>query len=125
MHNQPMPKRKISEVGISARERGIIHRVRAARHDAQLSQEQVAQRLGITKAGYGHYEREAQPLAVEQLFILSDLLGRPMTYLLGLEGDLTEEEGELVQAWRSIRDDRVRALLLGMARQASRLASEE
>src|SRR5512136_131892 len=120
-----MPKRKISEFGLTARERAIIRRVRAARHDLQLSQEQVAQRLGITKAGYGHYEREAQPFAVEQLYILSELLGRPLSYLLGLEGDLTAEEGELVQAWRSIKDVRIRALLLSMARQACKVAAEE
>jgi transcriptional regulator with XRE-family HTH domain len=125
MHNHPMPKRKISEFGLTARERAIIHRVRAARHEMQLSQEQVAQCLGITKAGYGHYEREAQPFAVEQLFALSDLLGRPMAHFLGLEGELTEEEGELLQAWRSIKDDRMRALLLNMAHQACRLSVEE
>jgi len=120
-----MPKRKISEVGLSARERGIIQRVRAARHDMHLSQEQVATHLGITKAGYGHYEREAQPFAVEQLFILSELLGRPLAYFLGLESDLSDEEGELLQLWRSIRDDRIRSLLLNMARQACRMGEPE
>jgi len=120
-----MPKRKISESGLTARERAIIARVRAARHDLQLSQEQVAQHLGITKAGYGHYEREAQPFAVEQLFALSDLFGRPMSYLLGLETDLSDQEGELVQTWRSIKDERIRAFLIRMARQACRLSAEE
>ena len=43
--------------------------------ESGLTQEAVADALGLSAVGYGHYERARQPFTVEQLFQLSRILG--------------------------------------------------
>ena len=93
----------VKPTGLSNRERQICQRVRQARErsEPRLSQEEVAVKLGLTKAGYGHYEREAQPFSVDQLFKLSTILRKPISWFLGISSELSEEEDELLHLWRN------------------------
>ena len=93
---------------LSACELEIIRRVRATREAHGLSQEAVGQALGLTKYGYGHYEREDQPFTVEQLFRLSGALGRSIEWFLGLETDLGPQEDEIVTTFRQIESEPLR-----------------
>ena len=108
----------MSDAKLTAREREICRRVRDRRGKATppLSQEDVAEALGLTKSGYGHYERCKQRFTVEQLFQLSQLLHVPVEELLGLPlpGGMSEDERRLLDDLRRIQSPALRehALLL-------------
>jgi transcriptional regulator with XRE-family HTH domain len=84
-------------------EQSVRDRIVAARRAAGLSQEALGDALGLSKAGYGHYERGAVAFGVRQLFQLSDLLHRSVAWFLGLETGLTEEEDRLLALFRQIK----------------------
>ncbi len=92
--------------------KAIARRVKDARTRAGLSQRDIAKKLGLTEAGYGHYERDRQTFTVEQLFKISRILGRPVEWFLGLDSDLTADEGQLLALYRAAPSDAARAMVL-------------
>lgn len=83
----------------------VRRRLKEARQDAGLSQEEVAKKLGLgSHAAYGHYERgEADP-DLTNFVKLSKILGKPVTWLLGIEDghDLSPDEKELLETYRGL-----------------------
>jgi transcriptional regulator with XRE-family HTH domain len=96
----------------------ITKRVIRAREEAGLRRKEVADALGLEEQSYGHYERGRYAFTVEQLLLLSRTLNKPVTWFLGIKTDLAEDEEELLHAYRAISDDRIKALLLNMAKDA-------
>lgn len=78
----------------------IAERVREARQAVGLSQRYTGEQLGLTEAAYGHYERHRQKFTVEQVFSLSRVLGRPVEWLLGISGQLSEDEWRVLALYR-------------------------
>jgi transcriptional regulator with XRE-family HTH domain len=88
--------------------RYIGKQLRAAREDKQLSQEDIADALGITRGAVGHIERGKTLLSLEHLIKLPRVLNKPLTYFLP-NSVVTEEERqnpmldpllqEVVEAW--------------------------
>jgi len=99
----------------------IIRRVKQARGIAGLSQNELGNHLGLSKAGYGHYERGRQPFSIEQLFKLSRILGRSVEHFLGLDNGLTEDEDALLATYRSIGSPEIRELVRDVAKDQARL----
>lgn len=75
-------------------------RVREARKEAGLSQEELGARLGLARSGYGHYESGRQPFTIELLLHLSRILSRPVEYFLGLDTGLTGREERVLTLFR-------------------------
>jgi transcriptional regulator with XRE-family HTH domain len=95
---------------------GVIGlRVQAARKAAGLSQEDLGRRLGLSKGGYGQYERGLHPFTAEQLFQLAAILDRSVSYFLGLETGLSPEEDRLLLLYRRARTMGLADLFLRMA----------
>ena len=101
---------------LTAREEAIRQKVRQARKLAKMSQTEVAEVLGLSQAGYAHYDRGRQPFAVDHLFKLAALFNRPIEWLLGLPSDLTEDEQQLLAAYRQIETPLFRELALDQVR---------
>ena len=53
------------------------------RKQNDLSQEQVAQIIGVSKQAYGHYEREERELGYDMLCKLADYYDVSVDYLIG------------------------------------------
>ena len=66
--------------------REIASRVRAAREslEPKLTQEEIGAKIGLSKVGYGHYERGTQTFSVWHLYQLARVLGRPLEDFLGV-----------------------------------------
>ncbi len=95
---------------------GVIGlRVQAARKAAGLSQEDMGRRMGLTKGGYGQYERGMHPFTAEQLFELANILGRSVEYFLDLKSDLTPEEDQVLALYRRARELGLADLFVRMA----------
>jgi transcriptional regulator with XRE-family HTH domain len=94
--------------------RDIARRVRATREglEPRLTQEDVGARLGLSKVGYGHYERGSQPFSVWHLFELATILGRPVEYFLGLSTELRPDEQVLLGGYRRLDDSPHQARVL-------------
>lgn len=57
-------------------------RIRDLREDADLSQQQLADAIGITQRKYSYLETETQPLTDELLVKLANYYGVSIDYLL-------------------------------------------
>lgn len=102
-----------------ANQKTAVERIKAARRESGLSQEDVGRRLGLSRSGYGHLEDGSRLLTLDDLANLSRILGRPVEYFLGLDTGMTEDEGQLLAAYQSIDDDVAKRLVLAMVREAA------
>lgn len=102
--------------------REIASRVRAARERAEpkLTQDEMGERLGLSRVAYGHYERGLTPFTIPHLFQVARILGQPVEYLLGLTTDLHPDEQLLMGAYRrlngSVHQARVLVAFLELCR---------
>lgn len=62
----------------------VNSRIRDLREDADLTQQQIAEALGITQRKYSYLETETQPLTDEMLIKLSDYYNVSTDYILRL-----------------------------------------
>jgi transcriptional regulator with XRE-family HTH domain len=84
-------------------------RLRSAREDRQLTQKDVADRVGLKRTSITNIERGRQHIALHQLFLLAKAVGREPVELLpdgaeGLEDLLAPEVLEALSADRNDRD---------------------
>jgi transcriptional regulator with XRE-family HTH domain len=75
-------------------------RLLAARHQAGLSQIQVAEKLGITQQTYAGWERRTTALKPEYISELSSLLNVSVDYLLGHQNGKKRKGGPVGKARR-------------------------
>jgi transcriptional regulator with XRE-family HTH domain len=99
--------------------RAIAQRMKTAREEAGFSQEELGRKIGLTKVAYGDYERVKRLFDTDQLFQLSRILGRPVEYFLGLETNLTDDEGQLLALYRSIDSQQAKEIVMATVRQAA------
>lgn len=104
---------------LTTEEKAIARRVRQAREKAGLSQREVAERLGLSEVGYGHYERLSQPFGIHQLYELSRILSRPITYFLDIPSKYSNDEEQLVFLYRHINDDKLKETAIELVRRLS------
>ena len=100
--------------------RGVVSaRLRQARVDAGLSQEDMADQLGLSQVGYSGIERGRTRIGVDMLLQVCGVLGRPITYFVGggaVEiGGVSEETQEVVGLMENL-SQREREAILGYAR---------
>lgn len=94
---------------------GLNHRLKTLRVEKHMTQAQVADRIGITKAMISAYETATRYPSYDVLIKLSSLFGVSTDYLLGTDSrrtldvaDLTEREigliSSLIEALRGKRE---------------------
>ena len=103
-------------------------RLRQARVDAGLSQEALAEKLGLSQVGYSGMERGRTMIRVEVLLEVCRVLGRPVTYfvgggVVGIE-DVSEETREVVGLMENL-SQREREAILVYARFSAQESSKE
>jgi HTH-type transcriptional regulator/antitoxin HipB len=84
-------------------------RLRDARRAAQLTQQDVADRIGVTQSQYNHYESGRTLISIDQLLKLEEIFGRSITFLVGKEicfiADLPPLLQELVELTKKLDPD--------------------
>jgi len=95
----------------------IGKRLARARDALKMSQQDVADALGITVEAYGSYERGWHVIPTENLIKVPDVLKMPITHFLGLPdpAGLTGDERMLLQIYRSIRSESIKQFIREMA----------
>jgi transcriptional regulator with XRE-family HTH domain len=78
--------------------------LREAREEAGLTQRQVAERVGLTRTSVTNIERGNQHIALHQLFLLADAVGREPTELLP-NGEAALEELVPARALKNLDAD--------------------
>lgn len=78
----------------------ILTRVKDARKEAGLSQEDVAKRLGKVRSAYSHYESGRLAFSLDMIFQLSQILGRSPEWLLALDTTLSDDESTALMLYR-------------------------
>lgn len=77
-------------------------RLKRAREECRLTQEEMGTALGIGRAAYANIETGRSLLDTEHLMKLPKILYQPVTYFLGVETELSADVGEVVQVYQSI-----------------------
>jgi transcriptional regulator with XRE-family HTH domain len=101
----------------------IGKRIRSARVAAGLTQREVAEALKLSHVGFGDIERGKNEPSLQYLEHLSRILGKPVTWFLGIETELADDEAELLHAYRSIEDEALRRLALKVVKEAAGIES--
>ncbi|MDR3148434.1 MAG: helix-turn-helix domain-containing protein [Oscillospiraceae bacterium] len=65
-------------------------RIREARKAAQLSQQEVSDRLGVTQPTFSGWESGKSPIDSNNLTKLSELLSASPNFLLGMDSEINE-----------------------------------
>ena len=78
----------------------VRKRLQQAREAAGMSQEDAGRALGLTGAAYGNFERGTTPISLEHLHNFSRVTGKPLTYLLAIDTQLTDDEQQLLEHFR-------------------------
>jgi len=96
-------------------------RIRSAREDVGLTQEEVAGQLGMSSEGYGHFERGARQIGMDHLLRLSEILRRPVSYLLDVPDPcgVTPDEQDFVRRLRRVTNPEILATILRMVDAAA------
>lgn len=83
----------------------IGNRIKEARKAAGLTQAELGDKIGRTQGIINKIEVGEVAVTLENLYNLSDALGRPVAYFLDLDvGDLNQDEAEIVDMWRALPD---------------------
>lgn len=80
----------------------IGKRLKQSREERRLTQEEMGAVLGIERAAYANIETGRSLLTIEHLLKLPKILGQPVTYFLGVETGLLEDEGEVLESYRAV-----------------------
>ncbi|MFF6904505.1 helix-turn-helix domain-containing protein [Streptomyces sp. NPDC012389] len=67
---------------VVTRRRAIGDRIRAARQEAKLTQEQTALRIGMDRATYNRIEQGHSAALVDSLILIADAIGVPLADLV-------------------------------------------
>lgn len=73
-------------------------RLRDLREDSDMSQKELARRLGMSQTGYSKYETGENNVPAEMLIKLAELYGTSVDYILGL----TEERRPYPRSSRAL-----------------------
>lgn len=90
----------------------VARRIRDAREAAGLTQAELADALGVTRAAITSIENGRSALTLKNLEELPRILNQPLSYFLGIESDLTPDESELLGLYRALPE--------GFPRQSAR-----
>lgn len=91
---------------------GYYQRLRDLKEDADLTQKQVADLIGVSTNHYGKYERGETDIPLEKAVILANYYNCSLDYLAGrtvhrrgkANPDLTREEIVLVERYRLLNE---------------------
>ncbi|MDE5792957.1 MAG: helix-turn-helix domain-containing protein [Oscillospiraceae bacterium] len=71
---------------------GYYQRLRDLKEDADLTQKQVAELIGVSMNHYGKYERGETDIPLEKAIILAEYYGVSLDYLAGLTKTKTRND---------------------------------
>jgi transcriptional regulator with XRE-family HTH domain len=108
----------------------IANRLKSARSEKGLTQGEVADALGMERASYTQIETGRNMLTIPNLIKLQAILGKPITYFLGLgTEDLTAEEVYWLELYRALPEgmpkDYVMAMVEGLVNKAKDFRDED
>lgn len=93
-------------------ERTVPNRIREWRRYRDMSQEELAARVGTTSQSIGRYEKGARTVTIDQLEVLATALGcKPADLLPDPESSLSETERQLLERFDQLDEGRKVALM--------------
>lgn len=80
----------------------IGERIRAARRDANLTQDELGEALGLSGNAISKIENGYSSITVESLLKLPSILDRSLSYFLNIQTDFTTDESEFLDLYRAL-----------------------
>lgn len=106
----------------------LARRIKQAREEAGLSQSRLGEYLGIDQPGISKLESGATEVGAIRLVRISEVLGRPVTWFLGIDTGLSDDEAEALHLYRQLESPALRENTLTILRaqvEADRQMREE
>lgn len=102
----------------------IGKRLKMAREEAQLTQEEMGGRLDIGRAGYANIETGRSLISVDHLVKLPGILHKPVSYFLG-DNSPAADEAYLLELYRAIPEGIAREHILDMVKSLAQRYRKE
>lgn len=99
----------------------LARRIKQAREGAGFSQGRLGDCLGIDQSAVSKIENGTTEVGAIRLVKIAEILGKPVTWFLGIDTGLADDEDELLHLYRQIDDERMRAMVMNTARDAVRI----
>lgn len=95
---------------------GYIDRIRKAREYSDLSHEQIADKIGVSRPTYTNWEgRRGMPQ--KHIAIFCKITGVREKWLLGGQGPMTEMDDKFIALMKTIHDAALQAVIENLAHQ--------
>lgn len=94
----------------------IGERLREARRDANLTQDELGEALGLSGNAISKIENGYSSITVESLLKLPSILDRPLSYFLNIQTEFTTDESELLDLYRALPEGFPRQSAKGILR---------
>lgn len=117
-----MPKQRAAiVVGI---DRLVTERVIQARNTSRYNKRELADKLGLAESSYSPYENFKIPFTVAMLERLSRILNQPVEWFLGVSGELTEDEQQVLSMYRRAKEAGLEAQAKGVLEALTKSVTE-
>ena len=85
-------------------EKALARRIKRAReaYRPKMSQDELGKRLGIEQSTVSLIENGVTEVGAIRLMRIAAILGRPVTWFLGIDTGLSDDEAQIVHLWRQI-----------------------
>ena len=93
----------------------IGKRIKLARVEKDMSQQELAMRINVAQGTISEYERGTVPITIDRLFEIARVLEKPVQYFLGLEYAEDPTLSEIVSLYRAC-DESHRQAMMDMVR---------
>lgn len=106
----------------------VGHRLKQAREDAGLTQQELCEILDISRTSITQYENGKYAIPLEILLKFPNILNRPIAYFLGLDfktlADLSPETQEIIRLLEPL-ESKYKEAILGYVRFTAEEAKKE
>lgn len=115
-----------------------MNRIRYLREEAELTQEVLAKKIGVSRQVLGNYEKEINYPSPDLLCKFADFFGCSIDYLIGRSDDLgvitfsneqkpalKKDEQNVLDAYRALPDDLQRRARVYIEKLAELVAAEQ
>jgi transcriptional regulator with XRE-family HTH domain len=97
-------------------DQAVARRLATLRESVDMYKTDIAEKLGMSRQGYQRWEKGEHKFGIGELYALSHALDKSIEWLLDLPTGLSEDEDQLLTAYRRISAPELRKMAIAQVR---------